>query len=334
MGLARRLPLVHLGRMNRRGFLFRAGLVAAGAGGAWWLRDKVVWSRPEVAFGASASDWSGYARPTATTPTTMVRIGGREVTALIDSGAQYSVIDRGLFRDLGLTSVFDMPLVAYGVGGQPQVGRGVTLELETAGLRITGLRSAILDIGPLAGPQGLEAPLILGQDLLGRAVLEIDTEARRFRLVEPSAYAPPQDLRPVPVRRSRGALETDVIVEATTVRAVIDTGASALLGLGREAAEAAGLLDGRPSEASGSIVLGGAMRARIIEARSIAFADQVWRAQPVAVFDDHPLPGFPDALLGMQAFADQRVTLDLGGGRLWCSRPLDLTVGPPARRRA
>lgn len=320
--------------MNRRGFLVRAGLVAVGAGGAWWLRDHVLWRRPELSFAASATRWSDYARPRAATPTTRVRIAGRDVTALIDSGAQYSVIDRDLVADLGLDAAFDMPLMAYGVGGQPQMGRGATLALEAAGVRVSGLRAAILDIGPLAGPQGLEAPLILGQDILGRAVLELDDEARRFRLLSPDGYAPAPDLGAVSVKRSRGTLETAVIVEGATVTAVVDTGASALLALGRETAETAGLLDGRPSQPAGSLVLGGTIRARVVEARSVAFAEQVWRAQPVAVFDDHPLPGFPDALLGMEAFAGQRVTLDLGGGRLWCSRPLDLTVGPPARRRS
>ena len=319
--------------MNRRGLLIRAGLVAAGLGGAWWLREHVFWPRPDLEFDPAAARWSDYARPRALTPTTRVRIGGREVTALIDSGAQYSVIDRGLFRDLGLTSVVDMPLVAYGVGGRPQMGKGTTLSLETAGVRVSGLRVAILDIGPLAGPQGLEAPLILGQDVLGRAVLEIEADERRFRLVTPDDHVPAAGLVPVAVRRKRGTLETDVLVEGATVKAVVDTGASAVLALGREAAEAAGLLDGRPSQAGGSLVLGGTMRARVVEARSIAFADQSWRGHPVAVFDDHPLPGFPDALLGMEAFDGRRLALDLGGGRLWCSRALDLTIGPPPGRR-
>ena len=53
-----------------------------------------------------------------------VRIAGREVTALIDSGAQYSVIDRALVEALGLTTFFDMPLVAYGVGGSRRSGAG------------------------------------------------------------------------------------------------------------------------------------------------------------------------------------------------------------------
>ena len=83
------------------------------------------------------------------------------------------VIDRALVEALGLTTFFDMPLVAYGVGGQPQVGRGVTLDLTIGSLAVAGLRTAILDLGPLAEAAGLGAPLVLGQaDLDGRVQVQ------------------------------------------------------------------------------------------------------------------------------------------------------------------
>ena len=66
---------------------------------------------------------------------------------------------------------FDIPMVAYGVGGQAQVGRGATLDVAIGGpqgVRLEGLRAAILGLGPLASDKGLGAPLILGQDVLRR----------------------------------------------------------------------------------------------------------------------------------------------------------------------
>ena len=47
----------------------------------------------------------------------------------------------------------------------------------------------------------------------------------------------------------------------------------------------------------------------------------------VGVFEQPPLPNFPGALIGMEAFAGRRVAIDLGEAALWVSRPLDLTVG-------
>lgn len=320
--------------MNRRNLLIRAGLVAAGLGGAWWVRDHVLWRDPNLAFGPDGSSgWLDYDEPRAATPTVRVRIAGRDVRALIDSGAQYSVIDAGLFRRLGLTRAFDLPLIAYGVGGGAQMGKGTTLELNVGAAAITGLRAAILSLGPLASDEGLATPLILGQDVLGQAVLELDTEGRRLRLLAADGHVLPADVAPLPVRRSRGALIVEVTVEGARVEAVVDTGASALLALGREAAENAGLLDDRDSRRGSSIVLGGAIASRLVSARTVTVGDQLYRDVQTAIYEDAPVPGFPTALLGMEAFAGRRLVMDLGGAALHVSRPLDLTVGPMRQGR-
>jgi len=288
----------------------------------------VIWRRPKLAFPAGGtSGWSPFVVVEAATPTVRVRIAGREVTALIDSGAQYSVIDRALVEVLGLTTFFDMPLVAYGVGGQPQVGRGVTLDLTVGSLAVSGLRTAILDLGPLAAEAGLGAPLVLGQDLLGEAVLDLDLKRRRTRFADPDSHAVSPALRPAPVKRSGTALTAEVTVEGAVLRAVVDTGFSSLIALSQGAAQAAGLLDGRAETAGSSIVLGGVAQARVIEARTVTFGDDLWRSVRTPVFADSPLPNYPDALLGVAAFEDREAVLDLGRGRLHLAPAMDLTVG-------
>ncbi|MDQ8028428.1 MAG: retropepsin-like aspartic protease [Brevundimonas sp.] len=316
--------------MNRRNLLIRAAGLVAVAGGAWWARDHLFWPKPELVFGAEgATPWLPYARR-APTPTVAVRIEGRDVLALIDSGAQYSVIDRAFFETLpdeGRSS-FDMPLLAYGVGGGTQVGRGTSVDVDLPGLSIRKLRAAILDLGPLAAEDGLQTPLILGQDVLGEAVLALEPARRHSRLVSREVFVLPPDLMPAEVRKQGTALQADLTVEGATVRAIIDTGASSLLGLSREAATTAGLLDGRPERSGVSLVLGGALRSSIIEARTVTFADHLYEQVEIGVFDQPPLPNFPGGLVGMEAFRNRRVAMDLGRGTLHLSRPLDLTVGP------
>ena len=316
------------GGMRRRSFLIRAGAAAVAVGGGLWLKDHVIWRRPRLTFPeGGTSGWSPFVVHDAATPTVRVRIAGRDVTALIDSGAQYSVIDRALVGALGLTTFFDMPMVAYGVGGRAQVGRGVTLDLTIGGMAVTGLRAAILDLGPIADEAGLGAPLVLGQDLLGEAVLELDLKRRRARLADPDLHVVSPALRSVPVRRSGTALTAEVTIEGAVMRAVIDTGFSSLIALSQGAAEAAGLLDGRAETAGSSIVLGGVARARVIEVKTVTFGDDLWRAVATPVFASSPLPNYPDALLGIEAFEDREVALDVGRGRLHVSAQMDLTVG-------
>lgn len=319
---------VHVWGMRRRDLLIRLGLIAGGVGGAWWLRDHVLWKAPGVGFPADGSSgWLDYAEPRAVTPTVAVTVNGTPLRALVDSGAQYSVIDRSLVQTLGLTNLFNIPMVAYGVGGEAQVGRGATLEATVGRLRLNGLRAAILDLGPLSGDQGLGASLILGQDVLRELVLELDTTGRRMRFLKREGWAPTPDLASVAVTRAGRALQAAITVEGATVDAVIDTGASAILAVTRETAQAAGLLDGRERTPGRSIVLGGTVRAETVNVRTLTFGDELYRNAEVAIYDDVPVPGFPKALIGMGAFEDRRLVLDIGGPRLFMSRPMEITVG-------
>lgn len=316
--------------MRRRDLLIRLGLVAGAAGGAWWVRDHVVWRRPTAAFADGPTDWLTYAEARATTPTLALRVNGQPVRALVDSGAQYSAVDRSLVQRLGLTNLFDIPMLAYGVGGGAQMGRGATLDVSIGAggraLRLDGLRAAILDLGPLAGEAGLGAGLILGQDVLAELVLDLDTRRRRLRFAPRAGWTPPSALTAVPVRRAGRALETTITVEGAKVEAVVDTGASALLALTRDTAQGVGLLDGRERRAGRSIVLGGVIQAETVRVRTLTIGDELYRRAEVALYEDVPVPGFPRALVGMAAFADRRMAMDLGRPGLWAARPLELTL--------
>lgn len=318
--------------MNRRTLLTRAGLLIAVGGGAWWARETVFWPAPDTAFGADGrTPWLPMARRAAQ-PTVRVRVDGAEVVALIDSGARYSVVDQAWRRRRGGLETFAAPMVAFGLGGRAQLGRGVKLDVGLPGLMIRDLHAAVLDLGPLAGADGLGTPLILGQDVLSRMVLELDPAMRRLRLVARDGFVPDPTMVAASVRR-RGGLTTEVTVEGATVRALIDTGASSVLAMDRATAQAAGLLDGRAVTRSDSLVLGGLLAAHVVEARTVTFARQLYRRVSVGLYDQPPLPNFPGALVGMAAFEGRRVALDLGGGALHVSRLMDISVGPPLRDR-
>lgn len=312
--------------MNRRTLLVRLAVMGAALGGGWWLKDNVLWRKPDVTFDPQQA-WIDWDAPRTSLPTVRATVAGQPVRALIDSGAQFSVIDRKLFQQLGQAHTFDMPLLAYGVGGGTQLGKGVTLDIGLGALQIANLRAAILDLGPLAGEAGLGSPLILGQDFLSQCLLDLDVEKRRLRFLPPGSAVPGHVL-PVEVRRVGRALGTTITVEGAVIEAVIDTGASGLLSLSREAAEGAGLLDDRARERGSSLVLGGSVASTVVEARTVTFGDQLYRRVRTAIYGDVTIPGYPAALIGMEAFEGRRLIMDMGGGRLLVSRDLELTVGP------
>lgn len=313
--------------MNRRSLLIRAGALAGAVGGGWWLKDHVLWRPPGMRFlNGERTPWIGFAAE-GINPIVPVRLADRLVNALIDSGAQYSVIDRAFFEGLadvlGPAPMFDIPMVAYGVGGRPQMGRGVRLDLGLEGLQLQGLRCAMLNLGPIADVQGLSAPLILGQDVLRHLVLEVDAERRSVRLGERHG-AVEGDLRRLAVRRKGTALLVPVEIEGRALEAVVDTGASSVLSLSRSSAEQAGLMDGRPAETGESLVLGGRIEARVVTATHVTAAGRDFRDVPVAVYGAVGLPGTPTALLGMGAFRGGRLVMDIGGAGLWRSQAVDL----------
>lgn len=316
--------------MRRRDVLIRLGLIGAAGAGLFWVRDNVIWGGPTVSLPPDGTTgWLDWARPRLASPTVRATVNGREVLALVDSGAQYSVIDRSLFQDLGLTRTFDVPLVAFGVGGGGQTGRGVTVDVAVGPMRLSGLRAAVLDLGPLARAEGVGSPLILGQDVMRAAMLALDTPGRRLAFTAHEVHRPDPDMAEVSVRLERGALMVEVSVEGAVLEAVVDTGASALLALSRESAQGAGLLDGRPFREGASLVLGGAISARIVTARTLTVGDRLYRDAEVAIYGDAPLPGYPRALLGMEAFRDRRLALDLKAGRLWVSQSMDVRLARP-----
>jgi predicted aspartyl protease len=165
-------------------------------------------------------------------------------------------------------------------------------------------------------------------------VLEVDAVERRVRLVRPDAFTPDPDMRETPAKKAGRALAVMATAEAAEVEAVVDTGATAILALTEAAAETAGLLDGRETDTGTSIVLGGAIEAQTLIARTVTIGDALYREVTVAIYASAPIPGFPQALVGMEAFAGRRVALELAGPRLWTSQAIDVRVERPRRRRA
>ena len=75
-------------------------------------------------------------------------------------------------------------------------------------------------------------------------------------------------------------------------------------------------------------MLGGSIGSQIVRSRTITVGDQIYETPRRRSTPTCPCPASPPPSSGMEAFAGRRLVLDLGGGRLHASRPLDLTIGP------
>lgn len=305
--------------ISRRTFLIQAGILGAGAAGAWWLREHVVWPKPTAAFadGADSSGWLAFSADQPRLVIVPVQINGRAVHALLDSGAQSSVIDRDLARRLDLSLSPIAPVVAFGVSGQAQVGRSASADVSIGALSFKGLTGAVLDIGSIASASGRKFELVLGQDVFRTVIADVDFLQGRVALHDPARYALPLEAVEEPARLGRGELLVPIRIEGRPIEVVLDTGASGALALSPQTAMAAGLLDGRPVHTAPSITFGGLSHDRMVRARTVTFADHDHRDVRVHVYEPAKGAAIPAGLLGAEILERYRVILDLRRGRLF-----------------
>jgi predicted aspartyl protease len=298
--------------ISRRSFIRRLGFLAAGAAGVLLLRDRVLLPAPGISFHGSAqsSGWIGF--PDTGLIQIAGSIGGVDARVLVDSGAQFSAIDRGLANRLGLKAATPAPMIAYGVTGGPTLTHTVGLDLQLPGLRVEDLRAAVFDLASLSAMTRTPFDLLLGRDVLGSLILEVDGPGRRVALMRPEAYAAPVSAVSAATVGRGGALLARVGIEAAqAIEALVDTGASAALALSAAAATNAGLLHAERNVARASSVgLGGLSVDRIVLAQEVRLAGFLLRDVPVQIFTPARGGPIPSALLGMGLLRRFRFALD------------------------
>lgn len=302
--------------ITRRSLLPQLALLGAGGAGFWYLREHLIWPPPRASFaaGTSSSGWLSWGARDPV-PVVAVDIEGQPFEALVDSGAQACVVDQAVAERLGARAMVPLPVVAFGVSGQPQMGRSASVSVRLGDLSLTGLRTAVLDLGPLRRASGRQIALVLGMNALAELLLDLDAPRRRLALRD-KRQGPPVDAMPLTARLSGRALMTPVMVEGRSTEVILDTGASSALSLSEAVAAKVGLLDGRPATAISTITFGGAAVHRTVIARDFAFAGQTFRNAEVSIFPPSGAPGLPSGLLGIGALKRLRLFAGFGPGRL------------------
>lgn len=295
--------------------------LAAGAG-LFLVRDRLPWPPLEPRF-ANGRDTPWQRLPQGGVIEIDATVKGTPIRAVVDSGAQFSAIDRALAERLDLPRTLAAPILAYGVSGGPMMTHTVRLDLAVPGLAVPNLRAAALDLAAIAQITGRDFQLLIGRDVLSHLVVEADFPMRRARFLARDAYRVPPDAHAVPlVRSGRGPMATVVVENAPPLQVLVDTGASAVLALSETAAQDAGLLaPGRPVTQAHSVSLGGLALNRRVTARRVVVGDVELPDVEVQIFTPGPGAPAPSGLLGTGLFGRYRMALDLAAGRLWLVPP-------------
>ncbi len=262
-------------------------------------------------------------------------MNGAPVRAVVDSGAQFSAIDRPLAQRMALPRTVAAPILAYGVSGGPSLTHTVRLDLGVPGLAVPGVRAATLDLAAISASTGRDFQLLIGRDVLRHVIVEADFPRDRARFLARDAYHPPRDAMLIPLRSKGGAPMLPVQIEnAPALDVLVDTGASGVLALSASAASQAGLLTpGRAVSTAHSVSLGGLSLDRLVTARTVQVAGMTLRETDVQIYTPAVNAPAPSGLLGTGLFRQFRMALDLGGDRLVLVRSGLIVVPMPEPRR-
>ncbi|MBU1376437.1 MAG: aspartyl protease family protein [Alphaproteobacteria bacterium] len=320
---------------TRRGLLLRLGLLATAGGALFMVRDRLPWLPLQPRF-VNGRDTPWQALPERGGLIEIpVTVNGTPVRAVVDSGAQFSAIDRTLAARMALPRTLAAPILAYGVSGGPSLSHTVRLDLALPGLAIPDLRAAALDLAAISAATGRDFQLLIGRDVLRHLVVEADFPRARARFLAREAFRAPRDAIVLPLRTKGGAPVIAVRIEdAPALDVLVDTGASGVLALSAPAATRAGLLaPGRQVSSAHSVSLGGLSVDRLVTASTIDVGGMTLHQTDVQIYTPAANAPAPSGLLGTGLFRQFRMALDLGGDRLVLVRPGLIVVPMPEPRR-
>lgn len=240
-----------------------------------------------------------------------VTVNGEASTALLDSGAEMTILDDDFAAKLGLASTGSA--TAHGSGAnQMEASFAEDVAVDAAGVKLNQ-KVAILDLDEVSSRLiGRPVPMILGRELFDRARFRIDLEGGSIALAD----AAPATGEPLPVTDQRGIPTIPAAIEGhELVQAAFDLGNGSDVMVGRAYAEKIGLTShGRIVERRSGGGLGGAVDRDIVRLKSLTLAGRTFHDVPAAI---DPGETATDLNIGTSILKHFLITTDFAGRSVW-----------------
>lgn len=250
-------------------------------------------------------------------------VDGKPARAVLDTGLSDTIVTASFAKTLALKSKHREQATA--IGGSVTLDWASLRSLSFGGLQRRGGRIGIPDSG---GEARFEADIFIGADVLGCCALDIDYDARRFRILKSGRMPFTGSTAPLSRARPSGIFLSEVTLNGRRMRPMIlDTGDGSSVTLTRTAWGSAG--------PSGAIVtttlgwgVGGALISDTAVVPGLAIAGVAPPETEVRIEDDKGYSAKVGAAgrIGNSLLMRFRVLLDPGAGRL--------VVSPGAGREA
>jgi hypothetical protein len=242
-----------------------------------------------------------------------IELDGHAGWAILDTGLSDTIVTTGFARTAGLTATRRQRAIA--IGGGVEVGWAQAGSIRFGGLTRTSARVGIADP---AGGIRFGADILVGADLLSCCALDIDYDARRFRIL-PSGRMPfVGSTAPLRRRSPNGVYQSEVGVAGKALRPIIvDTGDGGSLTLSRAAWASTGYRGGRVTTTLGW-GMGGAVVTDTLVVPSLALAGMTPHETELRIEGEGGFSATVGAAgrLGSGLLQRYRVLLDPRAGRM------------------
>ncbi len=244
-----------------------------------------------------------------------IKVAGREVWALLDTGATRSIVDTGLAKAAGLsvTPAVGTIRTATGVAVPKLRVSNVSLSIDKQ-LDLQAEALGGMDLTTVSQTIGRKVEFVLGADLIAATTLRLDPGQKTFDLFPPGAFRPPPNFPFVPLTYDQKTIRLEIRVDEQPVQVTLDTGSSVPLSLEpqawtRLAPAGAKLRPGTTVGADGQVHIADYGVVSSIRIGPVRSSDVRTKVAPL--FAD------ADGSIGIPALSRFFLVIDVRSGKLW-----------------
>ena len=239
------------------------------------------------------------------------RLNGREAGwFLFDTGSAGTILSDKLATKLGLETLGTTASV--GVGGQLSLFIAKLDRLQLGRLDMRNVPVGVMDLGALAHQTNLEMSGIIGNNVIGRAVVEYDLSVPRVAIYDPARYEL-EFSRWQPLQMSSGKPVARIRFEGHQGFFTMDTAASSGLLIHAPTVARHRLLEGRQTRRSMSFGVGGPIRLQAGHLEWVEFGGRRFDNLPVLFATEEKGTGadrLRDGIVGMELMRHFRIVFD------------------------
>ena len=245
------------------------------------------------------------------------RVNGRQVEVILDSGADFTALDRAFAQEIGLRLFGEAQ--TGGAGGHASTSLASDVMIEIGKLRLDHPQVGVLDLTDIATGIGHPMPVILGRPAFDQLIVDIDFQNRTIAFHDPARFQVPAGATSIELKPVGGGRSVPASIEGgPPVEMQFDIGNSGNLEVFPVYWQDRDMLRDRAHSATRSTGVGGTAEEIAATVRSLDFAGVRFTDVPASFV--RPGSGHDDdrfsGIIGIPILSRFRLMIDYPNDRL------------------